>query len=555
MDVARSQSEGSHSDLVRQDPRLVLFFARLSEVASVAVFVVGCLALAGWAFDVAGLKTFRFPGLASMKANAGVAHALVGASLWLLQSRRVGLRSRRAAQACASVVVLIGFLTLVEYVSGVDLGIDQLLFEELPGAVSTAYQGRMPVYAALSFLMVGSALLVLDRETRSGYRPAQFLSLITGVIALLIVVHYGFHLSVPPHLGAMYPEMPLHGAIAFAFASAGIQLARPDRGMVTVLTSTGVGGTVARRLIPVCLVVPFALDVLTLAGEEAGLYDEDTRTALHSVLVTGVLLIVVFFVSRYLDRVDAERRLTKGRLEAAVEELGRSNADLERFAAVASHDLQEPLRMVTSYVQLLARRYKGRLDADADEFIGFAADGANRMQRLINDLLAYARLSKQGGPFVQTDAEAALQRALVNLQVAIDESHAVVTHDPLPSVTGDATQFVQLLQNLVGNALKFRNDTSPQVHISARRRQGRSAGQTEWVFSVRDNGIGIDPQYADQIFVMFRRLHSREAYAGTGIGLAICRRIVERHGGRIWVESESGKGATFCFTIPVQGVA
>jgi light-regulated signal transduction histidine kinase (bacteriophytochrome) len=228
---------------------------------------------------------------------------------------------------------------------------------------------------------------------------------------------------------------------------------------------------------------------------------------------------------------------------------------LERFAAVASHDLQEPLRMVTSYVQLLARRYKGRLDADADEFIGFAADGANRMQRLINDLLAYARLSTRGGPFAPVDVEAALQQALVNLQVAIDENHAVVTHDPLPSVNGDATQFVQLLQNLVGNALKFRSDTIPQIHVSGSLTKAPSGDLREWIFSVRDNGIGIDPQYADQIFVMFRRLHSREAYAGTGIGLAICRRIVERHGGRIWVESEPGKGATFCFTIPVHGAA
>jgi signal transduction histidine kinase len=555
MDIASDRLVGTEADLVQRDPRLVLFFTHLSEAASVVVFFVGCLVLGGWALDVAGLRTFVLPGLISMKANAALGHALIGTSLWLLQTRRAGRRARRVAQACALIVALIGSLTLVEYLLGQDLGIDQLLFREPPWDVSTGYAGRMPAYAALNFLMIGSALLLLDRRTRRGYWPAQFLALIAGVIALLILVHYGFRLSTPPGAGAFYPSMPLHGAIAFAIASAGVQFARPDRGMVQVFTSNGVGGTMARRLVPVCLIVPFALDLLTFEGERAGLYETATQTAIHSVLVTSVLLVVVYQVSTFLNRVDARRRLAEQRLKTAVDELGRSNRDLEQFASVASHDLQEPLRMVTSYVQLLGRRYAGRLDADADEFIAFAADGANRMQRLINDLLAYARLSTRGGPFATTEAEAALKQALTNLQVAIEESGAVVTHDLLPSVTGDATQLVQLLQNLVGNALKFRSDARPRIHVSARPRPGASAGQTEWVFSVRDNGIGIDPQYADNIFVMFRRLHPREAYAGTGIGLAICKRIVERHGGRIWVESETGKGATFYFTISVQGAA
>lgn len=203
--------------------------------------------------------------------------------------------------------------------------------------------------------------------------------------------------------------------------------------------------------------------------------------------------------------------------------------------------------MVSSYTQLLAKRYRGKLDADADEFIAFAVDGVTRMQQLINDLLAYSRVRTKGREFAPTDGEAVLKSALANLQVAITESGASITHDPLPVVLADEGQLVQLFQNLIGNAIKFRGEASPRVHISAERRG------LDWRFTVRDRGIGIEPEYAERIFMIFQRLHSRGEYPGTGIGLAICKRIVERHGGRIWVESQPGKGSTFSFTIPARG--
>jgi light-regulated signal transduction histidine kinase (bacteriophytochrome) len=226
-----------------------------------------------------------------------------------------------------------------------------------------------------------------------------------------------------------------------------------------------------------------------------------------------------------------------------VAELNRSNEELGQFAYIASHDLQEPLRMVASYTQLLSRRYKGRLDADADEFIAFAVDGANRMQRLIQDLLTYSRVTK-GDILIDTSSEEALLQALINLQGIIDDSGALVTHDPLPNVLADETQLIQLFQNLVGNAIKYQNPVIPLVHISAVEESDKI-----WKFSVKDNGLGIDPKYFERIFGMFQRLHKREEFAGTGIGLAICKKIVERHGGSILVESEPGQGSTFRFGL------
>lgn len=238
-----------------------------------------------------------------------------------------------------------------------------------------------------------------------------------------------------------------------------------------------------------------------------------------------------------------QRRRAELELEQRVSELGRSNADLEQFAYVASHDLQEPLRMVASYNQLLARRYKGKLGEDADEFIGYTVEGVTRMQRLINDLLAYSRVGTRGKDPTEVDLEKVLAPTLANLDHAIKESNAVITYDRLPTVTGDEGQLAQLLQNLIANAIKFHGDDAPRIHI------GMKADGACWRIWVKDNGIGIDPQYFERIFVIFQRLHPREKYPGTGIGLAICKKIVERHGGKIWVESTPGGGSTVLFTI------
>lgn len=225
--------------------------------------------------------------------------------------------------------------------------------------------------------------------------------------------------------------------------------------------------------------------------------------------------------------------------------LQRSNEELQQFAYIAAHDLQEPLRMVASYTQLLGQRYKGKLDSDADDFIAFAVDGARRMQMLISDLLAYCRVETAGKALLEIPSREAFDEAVRNLEGSIVESEAEVTCDPLPLVMADRTQLVQLFQNLIGNAIKYRTTERPRVHVSAKR--GRP---DEWIFSIRDNGIGIDPKYSERIFLMFQRLHSRDEFSGTGIGLTLCKKIAERHGGRIWVEPNQGPGSTFHVALP-----
>ncbi|HEY0680910.1 MAG TPA: MHYT domain-containing protein [Steroidobacter sp.] len=261
------------------------------------------------------------------------------------------------------------------------------------------------------------------------------------------------------------------------------------------------------------------------------------------------LLNVMANVGAQLGQV-VERTRAQEEIARNAEDLARSNAELEQFAYVASHDLQEPLRMVASFTQLLARRYRGQLDAEADEYIGYAVDGAQRMQTLILDLLSYARLSTKGQSPQPINTATVCDAALAQLRQSIKERNAVITVEPLPTVLGYGTQLTQLFQNLIGNALKYCNRQQPEVHVSA------AATPDHWIFSVRDNGIGIEPQYFERIFQMFKRLHTREQYSGTGIGLALCKKIVSRHRGQIWVESQPGKGSNFHFTIPrTEGLA
>jgi len=290
----------------------------------------------------------------------------------------------------------------------------------------------------------------------------------------------------------------------------------------------------------------YSTDYYVFKGYQSGAVDFIVNPVDPQVIVNKVKVFVdLDQQKRELAASLKKQQSLNDRLAETVAELKRSNKELEQFAYVASHDLQEPLRMVISYVNLLERRYKGKLDADADDFIGFATDGALRMHTLINDLLEFSRVGTKVKPFKVLETKDILTQVLSDLRLVVRESGAEVTRDTLPRVMADSSQLKQLFQNLISNAIKFRGEAPPRIHITAEEKNG------ECVFSVRDNGIGIAAEYHDRIFVIFQRLHGRTDYSGNGIGLAVCKKIVERHGGRIWMESREGVGTTFYFTIPV----
>jgi len=505
----------------------------VSRALAGSATVLGGLVLAGWAFDVPMLKAV-IPGLATMKPNTAFCFVLGGVAL--------GVRSgpqawRRVGQLCGALVLVIGLATLAEYVLHLDLGLDALLFRDPHPTPGAPYPERMSEMTALSFASAGGALLFLD--SRRAPVAAEILALVGVLVALIALVGYAYGARAL-YAVAPFSSVALHTALGLAALSLAILCARPDRGMVAVLIGDAAGGAMARRLLPLAVALPLALGWLELEGERIGLYGTSFGTGAYAVSNIVIFSAATLWCAISLSRSDAERL-------RAERELKRSNEELERFAYVASHDLQEPLRMVGNYVQLLGKRYKGKLDADADDFIGFALDGALRMQRLIEDLLAYARVSSRGAEPAPTDANAALAHALASLKLATDEANAVVTHDPLPVVPADPSQLEHVFLNLIGNALKFRSSERPVIHVTAAPRD------SEWLFSVSDNGIGIEAQHFDRIFVIFQRLHGREAYPGTGIGLAIAKRIIERHRGQIWVEARPGQGSTFFFTLPATG--
>jgi len=303
----------------------------------------------------------------------------------------------------------------------------------------------------------------------------------------------------------------------------------------------------ARRLLPTAIFIPLILGALLFFREKHGYFAMESGISLFAFANIVLFAGVIWWNAKLLFWAEEERLKTMEQLKRMTIDLERSNTELQQFAYVASHDLTEPLRMVVSYLELLTDRAREKLGDEEKEFIGYAADGARRMQTLIHDLLAYARVDTRGRPLAPTDCERVLASVLSNLKVAIEETHTVIEHDPLPVVQGDAVQLTQVFQNLIGNAIKFHGKDSPRIQISAKRENEEC-----WLFQVKDNGIGIDPKNFPRIFVLFQRLHTRQEYPGTGMGLAICKKIIERHGGKIWVESKHGEGTTFFFTIPVK---
>ncbi|HEY7588749.1 MAG TPA: PAS domain S-box protein [Thermoplasmata archaeon] len=765
--------------------RFERWVARFPLWTSAIAVLVGSAVLLGWALNLPVLEGVALvPGSPSMKANTALAFVLAGFSLLFLKAVRTNRWTRTLARVFPVLVALLGMLNLTEYLFGLNLGIDQMLFREPPGTFATVDPGRMAPATALSFSLLGLALLFPGRRTRLGLSSSEILNIPAILLAAQALIGYAYGALGLTGIGA-YTPMAVHTSATFIVLELGIVVAYPNEGLAAIFLGNREGGYMARRLLPVFLAGILLTGWLALAGEGLGLYGSATTTTLVALALMVVASGAVFWNARslsvleerreraerdrnllfnhsldmlciadfdgyfrqlnpawervlgwtneelmskpYLDFVHPEDRkptidaaggLAEGktvitfenryrckdgsyrwiswnsyplmeeelifadarditdhkqaeeirsRLSAIVEssedaifsktldgiivtwnrgaermygytseeaigknvsmlapkdrideipqllqrvkageavphsetirlrkdrtpihvsvsmspirdasgriagvstiarditerkraeeqiarqakELARSNSELEQFAYVASHDLQEPLRMVASYTELIAKRYKGKLDAEADEFISYAVDGANRMRALINDLLVYSRVGTRGRESAPTSLQVVLDEALSNLQVAIRESGAEITHNAMPIVMADGSQLVLVFQNLIGNAIKFRRESPPRVHVAAQQKGD------EWILSVRDNGIGIDPRYFHRLFTMFQRLHARNEYPGTGIGLAIVKKVVERHLGRVWVESEPGQGSTFYFTIPAKEV-
>jgi signal transduction histidine kinase len=536
--------------------------SRFSLLTAWAVVATGLLVLLGWAFDIATLKSV-IPGFPMMKANTALGFVLVGVGLTLLHNEGT-LRSRLLARFCGIATALLGVLTLGEYVSGRDLHIDDLLFRSAANAMGASVS-RMSPAAALNFTIFGVTLQWLTAKRPAALGAVDALLMLAMLIGMIALAGYLYSVTALYQF-RVFSAMAVHTAVVFVALAAALLAAPPRRGVAAFLAGDDLGANMARRLLPVAVMVPPLVGYVRLIGQRKGYYGTELGLALFATSNVVIFIAVIFGVALSLRRADLKRRASDKALHVSfgelserkkveqqliktMKELERSNRELEQFSYVASHDLQEPLRMVVSYMQLLSNRYKGRLDSDADEFIAYAVDGTNRMQQLIRDLLTYSRVGSGAMALRSISSELALHMALTNLQTSIEESGAVVTHDSLPAVTTNETQLSQVFQNLVGNAIKYRSAEVPRIHISA-----TTNGSNEWIFSVRDNGLGIAPEHFERVFVLFARLHRREEIAGTGIGLAICKKMLEGLGGRIWVESQLEKGSTFRFTL-ADGVA
>ena len=653
----------------KQHLNILIRFRNISEFLSLFIVFIGFIVLFGWIFNI---QFFLSPGLgfSTIKSNVGLIFILIGFSIWLLQNKRINKNNRRIAQIIAFIVVLIGFLTIMEYLFNLNLGIDQILFKETVGALHTSSPNRMAFSAALDSFLAGIGILLMDIKTQHNYRPNQIFAVIGGLISLLALLGYVYGVSTLYYI-PQYTAIALYAALTFILVFTAIMFARPENGIMSTITSESLAGLLSRRLLPLIIILPIILGTIWKWGINSGLYDNSFSYALLVFSIIIFLSIVLWTTANSIKKIEFERnkvredlrlsnRYNRSLIEASVdplltidpngkitdvnnsteiitgfnrneligtdfsdyfteppkarsgyqkvfqkgiiqnyeleikhrdghitpvrynasvykddsnnvigvfasardiseikvaennlklklEELSRSNAELEQFAYISSHDLQEPLRMIASYLQLLERKYKGKLDAKADKYIHFSVDGATRMQNLIDDILDFSRVTTRAKKLKLTDLEPIYKEVLSNLEVSIDENKAIISHDPLPVVMADKTQISQVFQNLINNAIKFRSKDQPKINISVKKEDN------QWIFAVQDNGIGINPKHSDRIFEVFKRLHKKREYSGTGIGLAICKKIIERHGGHIWVESELGKGSIFYFTLPKTG--
>lgn len=641
---------------------------RLSKATSALIGIIGLGAILGWSYDVPFLKSI-FPNFIPMKVNTAFSFVLISLSLLLQQPKPYKkLYFRWPAKFLALLVFLLGAFTLIEYVYHVDLHIDQLLFIQPRDMPAYHPAGRMAPITTLAMMMIGLALMLVD--VKHMIYISQTCAFIVGIFGIFVLTGFSYH-AYTHYQVVSYAYAAFHTAINFILVSIAIFTARPHQGIMQLLISDTEGGALARRFLPLVLMVPVLLGYVRLLGEYNQIYDHESGTALYTIANIVIFVIVGLFLSLRLMRIDIKRkqmeealreseerwkfalesanqgvwdwhvpekiiyfshawktmlgyqdeeikneqyefesrvhpddlqkvwkevndhfagktpdymcevrfrckdgsykwildrgkaieRASDGRVLRAIgthtdiselkekesalieakNNVEHSNRELEQFAYGASHDLQEPLRTMCSYVQLIALRNKDTLSRESLDYIHIVSETAQCMQALINDLLAYSRVTSKPKELVETDCGQLVKQALAQLDAQIKERQAEITCGPLPTIKADKVKLLQVFQNLINNAIKF-CDHKPNVHIGAKE------GPTEWTFSVADNGIGISETEKNDLFIAFKRLRPQQ-FPGTGIGLATCKKIIEQHHGKIWAESETGKGSTFFFTI------
>jgi len=513
----------------------------ISEYLSILISIIGIIVIIGWIFNIEALKSF-LPFFKPISPISAFFFVIIGVSLFLLQNRRVDKANIQITRILMFIIALISFLILIEYIFNINLGVNRILINYHIENINLAI---MAFNSALNFMLTSTALFILDTHLNKDKYPAQYIILVVALITLFAIAGYIYGASQLYKL-YFYISMSFYTTLLFVLVVPAVLFARPDKGLMMILTDRRLGSAFARRILPLIIVFPLLFGFLAFLGERAGFYDTAYAIALMMILTIVFLVFMAWNSMKSINKADDERQRAKNDLKSMITELKRSNEELQQFAYITSHDLQEPLRTIASFTQLLEHRYRDELDSDADEYIDFIVDAAVRMKEMIQGLLDYSRIDTQGGAFESTNLEEVLNIVLSNLNAAIKENNAKITYDPLPTVKVDERQFIQLFQNLISNAIKFRReDEPPEIHIGAAQKDG------EYVFSVSDNGIGMEIKYTEHIFEIFKRLHTIEEYEGTGIGLAVVKRIIDRHGGRIWVTSELGNGSVFYFTIPI----
>ncbi len=515
-------------------------YERPALLAGLIATTIGIVVLVGWAAGLEPLRAF-LPGTLPMKANAALLLALSGTALILQGSGR----RARVEDALAIAALGVAAATGLEFATGVDLGIDRLLASDVaqPGA---PYAGRMALGAVIGFAAMGLGLLALGRSWR-GWHPSAFLALLVGLIGGLGILGYLYGASELTSIGSV-TQIAFPAAVGFTILAAGLVAADPAHGLMRLFRDPGLAGQLTRRLVPtIVLVLPIA-GWLEIGLVQAGILDERVGVAAMVCLDILILGSVGIWIAGGVERLErarvAARREHDG-VERRTDALAVANVELEAFSYSVSHDLRAPLRSIDAFSQILLNEYAAPLDSEGRRILGIVLRNVKQMGVLIDDLLAFSRVSRVALEHRPVDMARLAEGVAEELRAASPEREIAFDMGPLDDVPGDVALLRQVWANLLGNAFKF---SGPIEHARVDVRSERADGECR--YTVRDNGVGFDPAYLDKLFAPFSRLHSTADFEGTGIGLAIVARIVARHGGRVWAEGEPGEGALFGFSIP-----